>query len=160
MATVLSNQLKAMLVMDDITEQGVSIVQNGSFTVQHFSYGCTRKRDQAGVPVGPTLPSYLDFSVRVTAGDSAKLFFERMYSQEAFPFSFLFNANFNENRRLTDCQDALVARGYLIAVEQFCDTSGQDAGDSAQMLIKGRLLLSKLIYAGSQKNLTLTITND
>ena len=160
MATVLSNQLKAMLVMEDVTEQGVSIVQNNSFTVQHFSYGCTRKRDHAGVPYGPTVPSYLDFSVRVTADDSAKQFFERMYSRDAFPFSFLFNASFNENRRLTECQDALVARGYLIEVEETCDTSGQDAAASGQMLIKGRLLLSQLIYAGSDKNLTLTITND
>lgn len=151
MPAVLSNQLKALLVLEDIMEEGVTIWQNNSFTVQQFSYSCERKRDLSGEPYGPTQPSYLYFTVRISSDDSAKAFFERLGSQTPFPYSFLFNASFNEMRRMAQCEDALVARAYLVDVEESFEE---------QMLIKGKLLLCNLSYLGQDETLQLTITND
>ena len=151
MPVLLSNELKALLVLEDITEGGVSVWQNNCFTVQHFSYACERKRNAAGIPFGPTQPSYLYFTVRISSDESAKEFLERLASRDPYPYSFLFNASFSDKRRLAQCEDALVARAYLTDVEESFEE---------QMLIKGKLLLCNLSYLGQNDSLKLTITND
>ena len=160
MPRVLSNQLKALLVLDDITDEGVSVWQNNCFTVQHFSYQCNRQRNEAGVPYGPTLPSYLDFTVRVSENDSAKLLFERIGISKTFPYSFLFNASFSTQRRLSDCEDGMVAQGYLVELDESYDSAANNGGTQEQMLIRGRLLLSHIRYVGRENSLKLNITND
>ena len=160
MPRLLSNQLKALLVTEDITEQGINVLQDNGFTVQHFRYECRRNRNAAGHPYGPTLPAYLDFTVRVSSGEAGKVFFERLRANETFPYSFLFNANFNGMRRLSECQDAMVATGYIIDLEESYDKDPGDDGSAEQMLIHARLLLSNLAYLGRENVLKLTITND
>ena len=160
MPAVLSNQLKAMLVLEDISEQGVSVLQDQSFTVQHFSYRFSRNRNATGMPYGPTLEPYMDFTVKIAAEDSAKQFLERMKAPKPFPFSFLFNASFNASRRLSGYEDAMVARGYIVDLDEVYDVVELPTGKQEQMLIKVRLLLSKLSYVGSSKVLNLKITND
>lgn len=160
MAGVLSKELKAMLVMEDIMEQGVSVWQGNCFTVQHFSYELHRGRDGHGLPFGATLPSFMEFSVKVSSDSSGKLFFKRMHQDQTFPFSFIFNAVFNAQGRLTDCDDSMVASGYLIDVEEIYGEESHSDGTDEQMLIKARLLLSNIAYAGRDKTLNLIITND
>lgn len=160
MARLVSNQLKAVLVMEDISEQGVSVWHGNCFTVQHFSYECSRGRDHGGIPYGATLPFFLDFTVRVSSGNNGKLFFKRMGLDETFPYSFLFNAVFGANGRLSDSEDAMVAMGYLTEVEERYAAVSVDDGTDEQMLIHARLLVSKLTYMGRDKTLNLTITKD
>lgn len=160
MPGLISNQLKAMLVVEDITEQGIQVRQGNCFTVQHFSYECRRRRNDAGTPYGPTLPAYLDFTVKVAYGDSGKVFFDRMQRTETFPYSFLFNASFNGMRRLSECEDAMVATGYIVDLEEFYESAPTSDGSAEQMLIRARLLISNLAYLGRERTLDLTITND
>lgn len=160
MPALFSNQLKALLVLDDITEDGVSVWQNNCFTVQHFSYACERERNQAGIPFGPTQTSYLNFTVKIATGESGKLFFERLGAIETYPFSFIFNASFGDNKRMTECEDAMVATGYLVEVEEAFDEPKRKNGSQEQMLIKGTLLISNLEYLGQEKPLQLMVTND
>lgn len=152
MPTVFSNQLKAILVTEDIINQkDISVSQSKAYTVQHFSYECKRDRTAAGEPFGPTLQSFLDVTVRVPSEDSAKIFFERLYINQPFPYTFLFNATFNGIKMLSECQDALVARGYIVSAREVYDS---------QMLLQVRILLSKIDYLGTDNNLELPINQD
>ena len=160
MPAIFSNELKAILVLEDITEEGVSVPQSNCFTVQHFHYRVERPRDADGVPFGTDQPAYLEFTVRISADDSGKTFFERMVSPENHPYSFLFNATFNAARRLSQYEDALVATGYMIETEEAYDKEPLRQGSQEQMLIRARLLLSNLVYLGQENDLKLTITND
>lgn len=160
MPAVLSNQLKAMLVLEDISEQDVNILQNNGFTVQHFSYELNRNRNPQGVPYGETGSSFLNFTVKVASKDSAKVFFERMFITETFPYSFLFNASFNGVHRLSDCEDAMVATGYVVDVEEIYESFAPGNQDARQMLVHVKLLVSKLAYLGQDKVLKVTVTND
>ena len=161
MAGTISNQLKALLVVDDITEQGVTVWQYNGFTVQHFRYECCRRRNESGLPYGPTLPAYLDFTVRIASEDSGKVFYERMRTNETFPYSFLFNASFNTRRQLSECEDALVATGYIVDLEEEYESAPAADGSAEQMLVHARLLLSNLTYLGREdRTLELTITKD
>lgn len=154
------NQLKALLVLEDITEQGLDVRQNNSFTVQHFSYTCCRRRNDSGIPYGPTLPAYLDFTVKVVSGNNGKAFFERMQTNETFPYSFLFNANFTTMHHLAEYEDAMVASGYIVDVEEDLESVPVPDGTTEQMLIHVRLLISNLAYLGKERTLKLMITND
>ena len=160
MSRLYSNELKALLVVDDITEQGVSVMQENCFTVQHFSYACSRRRNQAGVPYGPTVPSYLDFTVKVTSDNNGKVFMDRMRQNKTFPYSFLFNARFNDMRYLSEYEDAMVATGYIVDVEESYDNTPREKGSSDQILIRARLLLSNITYLGYERELELMITKD
>ena len=160
MSTLFSNELKALLVTADMTEQGVNIWQNNCFTVQQFSYQCSRDRSGDGVPYGSTVSSFLDFTVRISAGDSCRIFYDRLGQMEPFPFSFLFNASFNEMRKLSTCDDAMVARGYLVDVQESFETVKTAGGVQEQVLLYGRLLLCNISYLGREKVLKLMITNE
>lgn len=147
-----SNQLKAMLVTEDILSQkDLSVSQSNAYTVQHFSYECRRDRTAAGEPFGPTLQSFMDFTIRVSSRESAKLFFERLYINQPFPYSFLFNATFNGVRKLSECEDAMVARGYIVSAREVFDS---------QMLLQVRILLSRIDYLGTENHLELQINQD
>ena len=160
MSVVFSNQLKAMLVVEDITEQGVNVWQDNCFTVQHFSYDCHRLRNDKGTPYGSTLPSFLDFTVKVASNNNGKVFFERIQQDKTFPYSFLFNASFNNMRRLSECQDAMVVKGYIVGVEEAFGLASAEDGAQEQMLIRARLLISRIVYVGRDNSLDLIITND
>jgi hypothetical protein len=160
MPVVLSNQLKAILVTEDITEPGVNVWQDNCFIVQHFHYECRRKRNVAGEPYGDTVPSYLFFTVKVVSEGNSKVFFERMRGHDTFRYSFLFNASFNSMRGLSEYQDALVASGYLVDLEELYESAPDGSGVSDQMLIRAKLLLSNLAYVGQESILRLMITND
>lgn len=160
MPVVFSNQLNALLVTDDISEQGVNVWKDNCFTVQHFGYQCSRKRTETGHPYGPTVPSYLDFTVKVEDKADGKVFYERMKSYKPFPYSFLFNANFDTRRGgLSSCEDALVAFGYIVEVEEIY-SAPRAGGQGEQALLRGRLLLSRINYPGRERTLTLSITHD
>ena len=159
MPSIFSNQLKALLITEDVSEQGVSVWQGNCHTVQHFTYECRRHRNDSGIPYGDTLPAYLNFTIRLADGESGKVFYERMLSHDPFPYSFLFNASFNDMRRLSDCEDAMVASGYIIDLEENYDKP-QEPGSGEQLLLKGKILLSNIAYLGRERVLKLIITND
>ena len=160
MNSLFSNQLKALLVMDDITEDGISIWQDNCFTVQHFCYECQRDRNSFGIPYGATVPAYLDFTVRIATGNDGKVLYQRMYQNASFPFSFLFNASFNELRRFSSCEDAMIATGYVIGLDESYSTRIGEEGQAEQMLLHVRLLLCNIAYLGRERILKLTVTND
>ena len=94
MAENLSNYLKALLTLDDMT-LGMPIRQEGCQTVQHFAYRCYRSRDSQGRPYGPTNATILRFVLKSLANNESKHFYRRLQDNESNTFSFIFNAIWN-----------------------------------------------------------------
>ena len=69
MADYLSNQLKAVLFLGDITE-GIPMRQQEGLTVQHFDFNCFRTRNNIGVPYGPSNASFDEFKLLKEYGDA------------------------------------------------------------------------------------------
>lgn len=65
MAKILSNELKAVVVLEDLTENPANILKDKCLTVQKFDYDCVRKRTQKGGVYGAINPVILSFTVRV-----------------------------------------------------------------------------------------------
>lgn len=154
---------KALILTKDITENKIVVKQADGLTLQHFSYQCGRKRTASGVPYGPTVPSYLDFTIRVSAKGQGKVYFERAGLNMPFRYTFLFNATFDSKKKniLSDYDDAMIVTGYIVEMEEFFDPPKGESSDE-QSLLRCRLLLCSISYLGTTgtKPVQLTITED
>lgn len=142
----------ATLVLEDVLTKTVTVTQDNSYTLQHFDYKCERQRGHVGNPFGTDTPSMLHFTLRVADNDPEKELLDRMQQAETFSYSFIFDMG----GKLT-----IVAYGYIVEMEEVHASIPVEKGVEEQMLINCTLLLSHLLYEGSDgKTLKLTISND
>lgn len=164
---IVSDYLKAILYPDNLLENGRisenqwNAEKDKCPVIQHFSYKCQRNRNDAGIPYGSTTPTELRFSMRLGKPDDGKLFYKQLTLNELFEYTFIFNATFDDNKRLKSFEDAMVARGYVVDVKEDFDTSVTDDNVSEQILIEITLLLGSITYVGKEdkSNKKLEITN-
>ena len=139
--SIISDYLKAILYPDNLLEYGKigdnqwNAEKEKCPVIQHFSY-------------------------KVQRNDS-KLFYDRLMSNELFEYTFIFNATFDDNKRLKSFEDAMVTRGYVVDVKEDYDRAVTDGNLSDQILVEVTLLLSSITYVGKeeQNNRKLEITN-
>lgn len=158
MASLHPKFLKAILYNNNVAEVAGSVVQSQCFTVQDYHYHCYRERDEQGNPYGGILSEYLDFSVVVADLEACKFFYQCMDQSENTPMSFLFNATFGPMGRLSDFEDGLVTYGYVVNVDEGCESN--DETGQEQVLIHVRMLLSNMFFLGSNAVHFLEITKD
>lgn len=182
---IISDYLKAVLYTDNLLENGRvtenewSAVKDKCPVIQRFSYKVQRNRNDAGIPYGGTTPTELSLTIRLGQPDDSKLFYDHLTRNELFEYTFLFNATFDENKRLKEFEDAMVTRGYVVDVKEdfskivtegSAETEGQEADTtgngqtltlSDQVMVEVTLLLSSITYVGKedQNNRKLEITN-
>jgi hypothetical protein len=189
----ISDYLKAILYPDNLLEYAPiddnlwNAEKDKCPVIQHFSYKVQRNRNDAGIPYGGTTPTELKFTIRLGQPDDSKLFYDRLMSNELFEYTFIFNATFDDNKRLKSFEDAMVTRGYVVDVkedfskvvtegsaekdDQEADTASNGQSKtlreklknnlSDQILLEVTLLLSSITYVGKedQNNRKLEITN-
>jgi hypothetical protein len=189
---MISDYLKAVLYPETLLECGQSsdnlwnAVKDKCPVIQHFSYKVQRNRNDAGIPYGGTTPTELKFTIRLGQPDDSKLYYDRLMSNELFDYTFIFNASFDDNKRLNGFADAMVARGYVVDVKEdfskivtegSADKEGQAADTvsngqskslrdkvkdhlSDQIMVEVTLLLSSITYMkDEQTSRKLEITN-
>lgn len=152
--------LNAFLVVGDVTEISLNVLLNHAFTVQQMRYSCHRQRNSQGLPYGQHLSDCMELTVRVATNDNAKVFLDCMADNQPHAFSILYDVSFTKMRRLSDYEDAMIARGYVVDVEEEYDKDPHSDGLADQMLVRVSLLLSNLSYVGRTSKLNLTISND
>ena len=165
--SIISDYLKAILYPDNLLEYGKigdnqwNAEKDKCPVIQHFSYKVERNRNDAGIPYGGTTPTELKFTIRLGQPDDSKLYYDRLMSNELFEYTFIFNATFDDNKRLKRFEDAMVTRGYVVDVKEDYDRAVTDGNLSDQILVEVTLLLSSITYVGKeeQNNRKLEITN-
>lgn len=164
---ILSDYLKAILYPENLLEYGRigenrwSVAKDQCPVIQHFAYKVQRNRNDAGIPYGGTTPTELKFTIRLGQPDDSKLYYQHLVSNELFEYSFIFNATFDDNKRLKNFEDAMVTRGYVVDVKEDFDVAVTDENLSDQIMVEVTLLLSSITYVGKedQNNRKLEITN-
>lgn len=164
---ILSDYLKAILYPENLLEYGRigenrwSVAKDQCPVIQHFAYKVQRNRNDAGIPYGGTTPTELKFTIRLGQPDDSKLYYQHLVSNELFEYSFIFNATFDDNKRLKSFEDAMVTRGYVVDVKEDFDVAVTDENLSDQIMVEVTLLLSSITYVGKedQNNRKLEITN-
>lgn len=165
--SIISDYLKAILYPDNLLEYGKigdnqwNAEKDKCPVIQHFSYKVERNRNDAGIPYGGTTPTELKFTIRLGQPDDSKLYYDRLMLNELFEYTFIFNATFDDNKRLKSFEDAMVTRGYVVDVKEDYDRAVTDGNLSDQILVEVTLLLSSITYVGKeeQNNRKLEITN-
>lgn len=147
-----SDHLKAVLYPDSFLETMENVEKQHCQTIQHFSYKCERSRNDAGFPYGNTIPTELQFTVKLGSPNDEKVFYQRMQQNELFDYTFIFNATFDQHDRLSSYEDAMVAKGYVVDVKEDYDATVTEDGTVQQILIEVTLLLSSITYVGKDDN--------
>ena len=151
MATLLSNELKAVVVPDNFLDNPINVLKENCLTVQHFDYECEHKRNDSCEVYGATKPVILEFSIRVNSPRHARMFYRRLISNEHSCFSFLFNITYGANERMSGYDDGMVVDGYVVHVEETYTTKVDDNGDK-QMMLNVTLQVRSVIYLGRENN--------
>ena len=152
MANLLSNELKAVVILEDLIETPDNILKENCLTVQKLNYDCVRKRNQKGIVYGATNPVLMTFTVRVNRNPQATKFFKAVLSNLTVDFSFLFNATYDNNLRLKDYDEGMVVNGYVVGVEEVYKTDPNANGQTDQMLLNVTLLVCSVTYLGSNSD--------
>lgn len=147
----LSNNIKALLYLGDLT-RAKSLAQSNCFTVQEFDYRYFRSRDEAGIPWGATQSAVIRFTLKSLPNGQAKPLYQRLLENEEYPYTLLFNATFDASRSLVDYQEAIVASGYLIHLDERFSTESNPANTTGRMLMNVQLIMQSITYLSAHTN--------
>lgn len=155
-----SNEIKVTLYAGNIEEDSGNLRKEDLTTVISYSYDCQRSRDSKGLPVGTTKSLYLNLTLRNFSHKLSRHFLKEISRNEPYDYTILFNAIFDDNKILKEYEDLLVARAYVVDIEEIFDNYESENTKVGQKLMKLKLLLTKLIFNEENCNNILTISND
>lgn len=148
----ISNYIKATLFFDDFSE--VKVKKEQGFTLQQFNYECSRKRNNMGMPYGPTRTTILRFLIKSLPDGYLKEIYKRLDENADSSFSIVFNATFrmdeNGENTLNDYDSALIITGFVISVDESHGEDPQTSKATANLMMTDVGFLTKSItYVGS-----------
>ena len=152
MATLYSNELKAVVVMDNFLDNPMNVLKEHCMTIQHFNYECVHKRNESGDIYGTVDPVILEFVVRANSSRQARAFYKELVSNEPTNFSFLFNVTYNENQRLNDYEDGMVVNGYIVHIEEEYSSRAGQSGSNTQIALQVKILSRSVTYLGTDNH--------
>lgn len=148
----ISNYIKATLFFNDFSE--VTVKKEQGFTLQQFNYECSRKRNNMGMPYGPTQTTVLKFLIKSLPDGYLKEVYKRLDENTDSSFSIVFNATFrmdeNGENTLNDYDSALIITGFVISVDESYGEDPQTSKATANLMMTDVGFLTKSItYVGS-----------
>lgn len=148
----ISNYIKATLFFDDFSE--VKVKKEQGFTLQQFNYECSRKRNNMGMPYGPTQTTVLKFLIKSLPDGYLKEVYKRLDENTDSSFSIVFNATFrmdeNGENTLNDYDSALIITGFVISVDESYGEDPQTSKATANLMMTDvRFLTKSITYVGS-----------
>ena len=150
MAT-LSNELKAVLVLDNFLDNPKNVMKEKCLVLQNFSYECERMRNNSSDVYGASKPVILKFTIRVNSPSHAKELYQRLALNGHNDFSILFNVTFDANQRLADYEDGMVVNGYVVSVEEKYNSLRDESGLDKQMILDVEVLVRSTVYMGREE---------
>lgn len=154
---LLSNELKAVAVMADLSESSNGITSDQCMSLQHFDYRCVRKRDAKGHTYKAAEPVMLCFSVRVNTSAQAQPFYKQLTVNENGPISFIFNATFSDSERLTGYDDAMVVNGCMTDVQEDFHSVAFPEQNEEQMILNARMIVHSILFLTERTKKTFNV---
>lgn len=149
-----SNELKAVVITENLLDNPMNVLKENCLTVQHFDYLCEHKRNESDSVYGSTEPVILRFTIRVNSIRHAKPFYQGLIHNAHYNYSFLFNATYDGNGRLSQYEDGMVVDGYVTRVEESYNASKHLQGLDEQVQLNVELLIRSVVYLGQENNYT------
>lgn len=161
----ISNYIKATLFFDDINE--VKVKKEQGFTLQQFNYECSRKRNNMGMPYGPTGTAIIRLQIKSLPDGYLKEIYKRLDENTDSSFSIVFNSTFqmdeNGDYMLSDYDSALVITGFIVSINESYGNSNpifiEGEINSNLMMTDVEFLAKSITYAGSSNRETILNIN-
>ncbi|MCH5223299.1 MAG: hypothetical protein J1E82_04595 [Muribaculaceae bacterium] len=157
MADLFSNRINVALFHGNIQDNSM-FSRNDAVVVGHYQYSCRKTRNNSGMPYGFIHASYLDVTVRNISEIFEKELLSTMTTNEADDYTFLFNADYDNNLRIKRYDDGFIVRAFPIDIVESFSGSKEGNEDDGQRIIKIKMLITSIIYLG-ESSLSLNITN-
>ncbi len=153
MAAFQLQELKAVMIHENVIEDPACVQKENSLTIQSLTYNCVHNRNHAGEVFGATEPVILEFTVRVNSPHHAKQFYRESILNNFFDFSVLFNVLWGSDNRMGSYEDGFVANGYVVHLEEDYHSAKNDNGFDQQMLLSVKVLVRSITYLGRERNM-------
>lgn len=161
----ISNYIKATLFFDNINE--VKVKKEQGFTLQQFNYECSRKRNNMGMPYGPTGTAIIRLQIKSLPDGYLKEIYKRLDENTDSSFSIVFNSTFqmdeNGDYMLSDYDSALVITGFIVSINESYGNSNpifiEGEINSNLMMTDVEFLAKSITYAGSSNRETILNIN-
>lgn len=158
MTANLTNHRKTVLLIGNILDDNVRFGQEDCVVVQKFEYVFERTCNTNGIPTGTTINPVVEFSFKFMDDAKPKSLFKYLNSMELIEITFLFNVSYNDNRKISDYDNAIVMKGYVVEVEQDYHYSGTN-GEESQRIMKVKLLAADVTYVDDRSCKTLVLSD-
>lgn len=156
-----TRHLKGLFTPLDLLDDGNIVREENCYTLQNYHYECHRTRNNAGRPYGRIVNTMLTFTLRLPHLTRELPFYQQMKDLEPLTFTFLFNATFDGSKQLSNYDDALTVKGYVVDVSDSYGSATplpRPLPATEQASVTVQMLLSSLTYVGVNSNKQLTIT--
>jgi hypothetical protein len=148
-----SNELKAMVIPENFQESPMNVLKEKCLMVTHMEYECEYLRNESNTVYGSVRPVVMHFQVRVGVAHHVRLFYNWLSQNGHYNVSFLFNATFDSNNRLSGYDDGMVVDGYVVKIEEIFSTEKTALGQDEQVLLDVDMLVRSIEYMGRDNNL-------
>jgi len=153
----MNKEVKVLLSLEDLLDDNSKGLYDECHIVQHFSYESKRIRNNPKEIQWTEDSMLLSVSIRIMSSETGKILFKRMKEQEQYAYSFIFNGSFDDNNRLKSYDDMMVAKGYIVDLEEIFTNVESTEGTTEQMLLNVQLLLNSITFVGTNNNLEITV---
>ncbi len=151
----LSNNLKVVLFVGDFIEHK-QIIRTSCYTVQSYDYDFYRNRTDLGIPFGQTIKPFVKISIKTLPKSISKMFYERLKLNDVFSFSLIFNAKYDDNKQLSNYDEAMIVSGYVVSVsENFKSRESKESSDRMLMDITIMVRTIKFVDSYGENKLSL-----
>ena len=156
MKKLYSNELKAVLILDNFQDVPGSVLRENCLMVSHLDYHCESRRNGSNTVYGAVDPVILNFSIRTGSAKKADPFYRQLVENGHNVYNFLYNVTYDQNDRIDNYEDGMIVDGFVVKVDQEYTTQRTGRDSDEQIMLHVKLLVRSITYLGIGKNYTST----
>lgn len=160
MSRLLSNEIKVSLYLGNLNEENTILRKEDCVTVVQYRYDSVRNIDKKGFPIVNSPSILLDITLRNFSHKVSKHFLTEISRNSPSDYTFLFNASFDDNKVLKNSEGRMIARGYVVEIEESFDSNNSENSTVDRKLMKLKILLSQMTFNSENSKCIFNISND
>lgn len=149
-----SNELKAIVTLDNYLETPASVLRANCHTLSNLHYNSEYRRNDSNQVYGATDPVILDFSIRIGSSKKANIFYRILVEGSHYNYTFLYNVTFDGNDRISDHEGGMVVDAYVVKIKQEYTSQRTGHDSDEQIILHVKLLVRSITYLGDNKHFT------
>ncbi|MCF0218974.1 MAG: hypothetical protein HUK14_04255 [Muribaculaceae bacterium] len=153
-----AQNLKATLILGDITERSTRASRDNSLTVLRYAMDCARVRQANGIPYERSETATISLTLKALDNDSCRVFYSWLVDKQRHTFSLLFNALYGPHKHLNTWDAGMVVDAYLVDIDEDFKSHHETPDEIQQIAITLKFILLKVRFLGENDEKQLDIS--